>query len=150
MYTMLILRSSWQIVHACTSSKTDYYDRGMHILTFEIREKLFHNYNMIAFTGEVWRRQWPLERSLLSEVWSLRHSAWTWRLCIGVQLEHDSEELQTQYTYTCTYMYVLNYACYLNIVHAYFPQFGNEFHIDLSTLCTIKKLPYIAGIFRGY
>ena len=30
---------------------------GMHILTFEIREKLFHNYNMIAFTGEVWRRQ---------------------------------------------------------------------------------------------
>ncbi len=26
---------------------------GMHILTFEIREKLFHNYNMIAFTGGV-------------------------------------------------------------------------------------------------
>ena len=43
--TMIILRSSWQIVHACTSSKTDYYGRGMHILIFEIREKLFHNYN---------------------------------------------------------------------------------------------------------
>ncbi len=30
--TMIILRSSWQIVHACTSSKTDYY--GLGVCTF--------------------------------------------------------------------------------------------------------------------